>query len=381
MTLFLWLALIVLLLHTLMTLAIIRGIRRVADIKDIFPLSLQNAPRVSVIIPACNEANTIEPALQSVLELDYPDLEIIVINDRSTDNTEAVLTRMQRRCPRLRLLNLTELPDGWMGKSHALHRGAEQASGDYLLFTDADIILEKTTLSRAMSHMLATRLDHLCLIFRSISPGGLLNALFAEAACGLLLRFAPWKVKEKNNDKYMGVGGFNLVKTSTYRAIGGHRSFAMHPIDDLMLGKVIKQHGFSQDCLFGSEFVQIQWYATVSGYIDGVMKNTFALFDFSVARVVAAIAAMLVLNILPFWAFLAFFGWVRALFGAVLITRILLFAIIFYNADLPLRYALWSLITPYVTVYIVLKATISTIVHRGITWRGTFYPLDEMRLS
>ena len=379
MTLLFWLALIILLLTIAMSLEVALGMRKMANIKDVLPTQQEDVPRVSVIIPACNEADSIEPALQSVLELDYANLEIIVVNDRSTDNTGAVLERMKNRYPNIILHNISELPKGWMGKSHALHSGAEQAHGDYFLFTDADIIMEKTTLSRAMHHMLGNNLDHMSLFFGSIAQGGLLNTLFMDAGTGLMLLFKPWKAKDKNSNKYMGAGAFNLVKASAYKAIEGHSALAMHPIDDIMLGKVLKQRGFSQDCLFGPDFVQTEWYATVREYINGVMKNTFAVYQFNVMKVLLGIFFIIMFNILPFWAFFFTSGITRALFGAAVMVRILLSVNVFLKEKMSPWYSVWSLVTPYINIYIIVKATITTILNKGITWRGTHYPLDELK--
>ena len=379
MTLLFWLALIILLLTIAMSLEVAVGMRRMTNIRDVLPLQHEDIPRVSVIIPACNEAVTIEPALQSVLELDYANLEIIVVNDRSIDNTDAVLERMKTRYPNIILHNISELPKGWMGKSHALYSGAGQAHGDYLLFTDADIIMEKTTLSRAMHHMLDNKLDHMSLFFGSIAQGGLLNTLFMDAGIGLMLLFKPWKAKDKNSNKYMGAGAFNLVRASAYRAIDGHSTFAMHPIDDIMLGKVLKQRGFSQDFLFGHDFVQIEWYATIREYINGVMKNTFALYQFNVMKVLLGILFIIMFNVLPLWALFFTSGITRVLFGAAVLVRILLAVNIFLEAKMPPWYSVWALVTPYINIYIVAKAAITTMLNKGITWRGTYYPLDELK--
>ena len=227
--------------------------------------------------------------------------------------------------------------------------------------------------------MLDNKLDHMSLFFGSIAKGGLLNTLFMDAGIGLMLLFKPWKVKDKNSNKYMGAGGFNLVRASAYRAIDGHSTFAMHPIDDIMLGKFLKQRGFSQDFLFGQDFVQIEWYATVRGFINGVMKNTFALYQFNVMKVLLGILFLILFNVLPFWAFFFTTGITRALFGAAVIVRILLYVNVFLETKMPPWYSAWSLVTPYINIYIAAKATITTIVNKGITWRGTYYPLDELK--
>ncbi len=378
MELFFWLAVIVLFLNIAIILEITLGMRRMTNIKDVLPNQQEYTPKVSVIIPACNEADTIKPALQSVLELDYANLEVIVVNDRSSDNTDAVIEQIKIQYPNLIIHKISELPTGWMGKSHALQVGAERAQGEYFLFTDADIMMEKTTLSRAMHHMLETKLDHMSIVFKSIAPGGLLNALIMDLGSGLILLCKPWKAKEKNSNKYMGIGAFNLVKASTYKEIGAHSTFSMHPIDDMMLGKTIKQRGFSQDCLLGYDFVQVKWYGTIRGVISGFLKNSFAFYHYRLIEVFLVILIIILLSILPFWAFLFTSGITRVLFGAAVIVRILSFVIKFQDAKISPWYSLWSLVPPYINIYITIKAAITTILNKGINWRGTHYPLDEL---
>jgi len=381
MTFLFWIAIICLFLTLAASLEITWGMRQMTRLKNIPPIGQERVPKVSVIIPACDEAATIEPALQSVLTLDYANLEVIAVNDRSTDNTGAVLAKIQKKYPHLQVHEISELPKGWLGKSHALHHGAQRAHGEYLLFTDADIIFESSSLARAMRHVLDNRLDHLCMSFENIAPGGLLNALFLEAGSGLMLLLKPWKAKDPKSKRYMGVGAFNLVKASVYSAVDGHRSIAMHPIDDIMLGKVIKQRGFSQDILLGDSFLQVKWYATVREWVNGLMKNSFALYDYSLVKVLLAVFYITLLSILPFWACLFTGGMTRSLFGAAVIIRLLSFAKGFSDIGRTRWYSLWSLVSPYVIIYTAMKASIMTLRNKGITWRGTYYPLDKLKAS
>jgi len=357
------------------------GLRRMTKLDEVPPLARQNAPRVSIIVPACNEVRTIEPALLTMLAQDYQNLEIIVVNDRSTDGTAQVLARLQQQHPLLQTYAVSDLPPGWLGKNHALQFGADRASGDYLLFTDADIILEKTALSRAMRHILVEGLDHLSVFFDNRARGGLLNALFVDIGGGLLHLFKPWQVKNPKSNRFMGVGAFNLVKASSYREIHGHREIAMHPIDDVMLGKVLKRRGFRQDCLLSHGLISVKWYGTVRELIDGLMKNAFAACDYRLSRVAAGVLAIFLLNILPLWALLFTAGLTRELFGACLCLRLLSAADGCRRAGLTPLSSFWSLVTPYIACYILLKATYSTLEYGGIEWRGTFYPLQQLKES
>lgn len=381
MLVLLGLAIISLLMTAVCTLEVALGMRRIAILDSVSPIKRDNVPKVSVIIPACNEATTIEPALTSILSLDYVDIEVIAINDRSADQTLGVLKQIQKKNPALKIWNITELPEGWLGKNHALQYGANRALGEYLLFTDADIIMEKSTLSRAMRHMLENRLDHLSLFFKSIVSSGLLNALILDAGGGLMLLLKPWKAKDPNSKRYMGIGAFNLVKSDIYKAVGGHKTIAMHPIDDVMLGKVIKNAGFSQECLLGHHFIKVKWYDTVREFINGLMKNTFAFYHFNAAKALSSVALVVLMNILPFWALWFTSGITQILFGSAVIVRLVSFAVGLSNMGIDPRYFVWSIVSPYIYIYVILKAVVTTLKNRGITWRGTYYSLDQLKAN
>lgn len=363
----------------LYTIEVALGLRRLRNLNDIRPFSGPSRPRVSIIVPACNEEETIETAMLSLVQQDYGPFEIVVINDRSTDRTGAILEKLAAQYPRIRLLEVTELPPGWLGKNHALHYGARAAGGDYLLFTDADVLLEKTTVARAMTIMVAERLDHLSLIFKNIAAGSLLNAMIQDAGAALFFLFKPWAARNPRSRYFMGVGAFNLVKKDVYRRIGGHESIRMHPIDDIMLGKVIKQHGFRQDCLAGYDFVTVRWYETAGMMIDGLMKNVFALYNFRVTWVLAGIVIIFVMTIFPVWGVFLADGYARLLFLATVMVR----GIAFVRGSVMLGNGIrswpWSLVTPYINIFIMIKATVTTLKNKGIDWRGTYYPLAQLR--
>ena len=358
---------------------VILGTRKMRSLGAIPRLAKKQQPRVSVIVPACNEEETIEPALRTLLALDYDPLELIVINDRSTDRTGEVLARIKAEHPRLRVHTISELPQGWLGKNHALHQGARLAAGDYLLFTDADIHFEKTTLARAMTLMVGEGLDHLSLIFRNIAGGLLLNAMMTDAGGGLLLLFRPWQARDQRSKRFMGVGAFNLVRRSAYLAVGGHESLRMHPIDDIMLGKVIKQAGFRQDCFSAYDFLQVRWYGSPTLMIRGLMKNIFALFAFRVSFALAAVVLAGILTVLPPWGALLLSGWPGLLCLLTVAVRLFSFAWGCRLTGASFGTIPFALLTPYLNIYIILRGMLTTLAKDGIDWRGTHYPLAALR--
>ncbi len=352
-----------------------KKMKRLGDIKrgDVAADSL-----VSIIVPACNEERNIGKSVESLLNQEYTNLEIIVVNDRSTDNTARVLQQLQLCFPRLHVLEIDELPPGWMGKSHALFTGAAFARGEYLVFTDADVVMEKTTIARAVEYMSANGPDHLTLVFKNLTQGWLLNSLILDAGMGLLVLFRPWLANRKGR-WFIGIGAFNMVKRSVYQAIGGHKEFRMHPIDDLMLGKTIKQRGFAQDCLLAYDFVFVPWYDSVSAMIAGLEKNMFALVHYRVLLIPVLLAAIIVPNILPVWGAILGDNYGQVLCLIAVGVRLVAFFKGLQLQGLPWWYLPGCIITPYISCYIIIKSVYVTMINGGIIWRGQHYALDELR--
>jgi glycosyltransferase involved in cell wall biosynthesis len=357
------------------------GVRKLRRLDDVAAEQNSPLPRVSVIMPACNEEDNIEQAVVSLLAQTYTNLEILVVNDRSVDGTAQVLKRLQASHPQLLVLEITELPDGWMGKSNALAQGAAHAGGEYLLFTDADVVMEPTTISRAIHHMLDDRLDHMTLFFKNIGGGLLLNCLILEMALGLLLAFRPWRVRQPGSREFIGIGAFNLVKKTAYDEVGGHRSICLHPIDDLMLGKIIKERGFRQDCLMGDSFVAVPWYDTVRAMIAGLQKNTFSFVHYRLFLIPPIVVVLFLVNILPFWG--AIFGdaAARLFWQLALAAKLVAFYFGLRRQGLPTWYLPGALLAPYLSIYIICNSAIVVQKTGGITWRGRFYPLAELKKS
>ncbi|MBU1564509.1 MAG: glycosyltransferase family 2 protein [Proteobacteria bacterium] len=357
------------------------GVKKLRRLDDTGGQRLCREPRVSVIVPACNEEKKIEQSVLSLLTQNYGNLEILVVNDRSVDGTAQVLNRLKALHPRLISHDITELPAGWMGKSHAMTQGVTLASGEYLLFTDADVVMEPTTISRAMRHMLDDRLDHLSLIFKNLGGGWLLNCLILEMALGLLLFFRPWSVRQRGGRNFIGIGAFNLVKKTAYVRVGGHDSIRMHPIDDLMLGKILKEQGFRQDCLLAHGFVAVPWYDTVRAMIKGLQKNTFAFIHYRLYFLLPIVGFLIIANILPLWGTIFCEGAVRLLWLLTLGMKLMGFFFGLRRQGMPTWYLFGALLAPYLSLYIICNSAIVVLKNNGITWRGRFYALAELKKS
>lgn len=356
-----------------------RGARRMKWLDNIAPLDDERQPSVSIIIPALNEEKNIRTALLSVLALDYRPLEIIVVNDRSTDATGAILEEISTLHPQLKVMHVSELPGGWLGKNHALYLGAGRARGEYLLFTDADVVMEPSTLKRAMARMRARNLDHLTLFFRAVLPSSLLQMVVIEFGVSLISYLQPWKAVDPGSDKFIGIGAFNLVRTTAYRKSGGHEAIRLCPLDDIMLGKLLKMRGFVQECLYGYHFIAVKWYGSIREMVRGLRKNTYAALDYSFTRLCVLTCLQLIFSIWPPWALFLTEGATRLGNLAVIVLQGTLFVMAALYSGIACRHVIWFPLTPYIRLYMTWKAVLTTILQQGIVWRGTFYPLQELK--
>ncbi len=356
---------------------VVPGVRRMAHLRDIAPHAPCDPPRVSIVIAALNEAHTIEPALRSVLALDYPDLEVVAVDDRSTDETGEILDRLGREFPSLRVEHVRELPAGWLGKNHALHRGAALADGRYVLFSDADVVFEPTSVARAVAHCERHQLDHLAILPQVPRRSRLTELILLEGLVGLIALFRPWRARSGRG--FMGVGAFNLVRAASWQGAGGHEAIAMEVLDDILLAERMHLKGFRQDVLLGADMISVEIYRTLGEAIRGVEKNTFAFLDYSVANVLASTAGIFALWFWPWIGLATGAGGARWVNAASIAMLFVVHAACVGRLGVNPRALAWFPLGGVIPLYFIWRAMILTWLRGGIVWRGTFYPLAELR--
>ena len=340
-----------------------------------------NWPKVSVIVAARNEQEHLEAALRSLLKIDYQPLEITVVDDRSTDATGAILDRLAAEQPALNVVHLTELPPGWLGKNHALQLGAERSSGEWLLFTDADIKFEPTMLRRAVRYSLENKLDHLSLTPETHMPTWLLESFVITFAMFFTIFTRPWKVRDMNSRAHVGIGAFNLVRTTAYQDVDGHRRLKMRPDDDLKLGKVLKLAGHQPDVLNGVGMLSVPWYGSLREVFVGLEKNTFAAVEYRVSVVMSTTLATLAFNVSPFVMPLFTDGATRWIFVAAAVAHWLLAWGSAIGLGSRQSAALGYPIAVTLFVLIQWRSMFLALKNGGIRWRDTFYSLAELRAN
>ena len=357
-----------------------RGLPRVPNL--LLPqhnISPAGEPSITVIIPARNEAADIAATLHSLLAQDYPNLQIIAVDDRSTDQTGAIIDSIATQHPeKLRALHVTELPEGWLGKTHAMALAARQAVTDYLLFTDADVLFHPTAIRLALANAVATSADHLITV-----PTTIIHRWDEAAILGFFQIFSlwaarPWRIADpKAKHDAIGIGAFNLLRREAYLQVGGFESLRMEIIEDVGLGRRIKRAGLAQRICFGRSLVSIHWASGVGGLVTVMTKNLFSAFRFHIWLALIGCLWLFTFCVAPA---------IGLFFAPTRVPAILTLAAVAYAYRLLSRtssISTWNaLFFPFgalIFAFALLRSMLITFKQGGVIWRGTFYSLAELR--
>jgi glycosyltransferase involved in cell wall biosynthesis len=360
-------------------LRIARGALRLPHLKNQAPCESGDCPSISLIFAARNEAEKLPQALATLETIDYPGLEIIAVDDRSTDRTSAILRGQAERDGRFQIVSVEDLPGGWLGKPHALQGGYEASKGEWLLFTDADVCFKPDSLRRAMRLAKLRGLDHLTLMGDVEMHGFWEKTVLSFFALGFYIGTNPAAVSDPNSSAYLGVGAFQLLKRHAYEMSGTHRRLAMEVVDDLKLGKIVKRAGYRSGVGLAGDYVSVRWHAGLGNIVSGVTKNFFAVAGYRIDIVALQLAGITCTNVLPFAAlpFVHGWTWVLAAASAAIAlaahagTARVMKASGWYAGTQPLGAIIFG--------YMLLRSTVVTLKQGGVVWRDTFYPLDALR--
>ncbi len=338
-------------------------------------LTLHHSP------PARNEAADIATTLHSLLAQDYPNLQIIAIDDRSTDPTGAIMDEIAAQHPqKLRALHVTELPTGWLGKTHAMALGARQSPTDYLLFTDADVLFRTDAIRRSLAYAVTSSADHLVTM-----PTTIIKRWDEAAILGFFQIFSlwgarPWRTADpKSKRDAFGVGAFNLLRRSAYLEVGGFESLRMEIVEDLGIARRIKRAGLAQRVAFGLGLVSLHWASGAAGLVNAMTKNLFSAFGFSIRLallgclwLVIPSASLqprgLILPARPASPLLLLAS--RSSGPIVLLSR---------RTGISAWNAVFFPFGAVVFVFALSRSMLITLKQGGVIWRGTFYALAELR--
>jgi hypothetical protein len=357
-------------------------LRRCPQLAAVHPREPEPWPMLSIIIAACNEAETIEPAMKTLLAEGYPNLEVVLVDDRSTDGTSELVDRIAAEDSRVTPVHVETLPDGWLGKVHALQKGVERARGAWLLFTDADVHFAPGMLRRAVGHGEEKALDHVAVLpeipltnfWVGICVGSAVRAIFALAR--------PWEAMDPRSDKAMGTGAFNLVRRAAFDRTPGFEWLRMEVADDIGLALMMKRSGAKPALLLGREMLSVAWYTTLGGAIRGLEKNGFAqAARFSLTRALLMALLTLIGSFGPFAGFIPVgVPWLWMVSAFSLAVFVMGAIVVVKASGTPISYALLSLpLGDVIMAFIILRATVLGIRRGGLVWRGTVYPTAALK--
>ncbi len=361
------------------------AIRHLGDVPDISQpkwdlIPPEDAvPSLTVVVPARNEADNIGATLETLVLQQYTGLRVLAIDDRSTDKTRQIVDDFAKRYPeRIGAIHIDYLPEGWLGKTFALEVGTRNSSSDYLLFTDADVLFSPSSLRRAMAFAVMTQADHAVVMPTPQVKGrgeGMVLSFFSVLGIWLA---RPWRVSDPQaRHDVIGVGAFNLVRREALDVLGGWEPQRLAVIEDVTLARRIKSAGLRQRVAFGPDLILVHWAKGARGIVRGLSKNLFAAVNFRSSLMLCACVGMLVLFLAP----LAGLAWWPTVPPAVIMLCCIgaCYRIMSERSNIDARYGWLYPAGVFVMVWAMIRSMLSVAVRRGVMWRGTLYPLRELR--
>lgn len=242
-------------------------------------LKTDNLPFVTVLVPARDEERNIRRCLESLAKQDYPNFEIVVINDRSTDKTGEIIAELSARYPNIKAVESDEAPPGWIGKCNALVHGMKEAKGEWLLFTDADTCHKPESLRYSVGYALIKKSDMI-----SFMPVQELKSfwerLIMPVLLGSFLVGDPTNaINDPEDERAYAYGQYILVRRSVYEAVGGHASVHDQILDDILIGRVVKKRGYQVNAACGRPLYKVRMYYDFESVWHGWTKNAYALIE------------------------------------------------------------------------------------------------------
>jgi chlorobactene glucosyltransferase len=360
------------------------------DLADYPPLPAGRCPLVSVIIPARNESRNIERCVGSVLASEYPNLEVLVVDDRSTDETAAVVERLAAADSRLQLIRGGELPEGWFGKPWACWQGYQRARGTLLLFTDADTLHGPELLPRAVALLETDRADLVTVMPRQEMETFWERVVQPHFFLLILLRYGSLSHTANTRDPRFAIanGQFILVTEESYEDVGGHRAVSDQVVEDLALAQEYTRLRRRRRFATADRYMTTRMYTSLPEIVEGWSKNVFEGIRksaaVSVRRAYALVLVALALPLLWLAPLAAVPVWLATGSGAALAFAaagiggsVLTFAIMLSRNGAPLRYSLTYPLGAAAQAWILLRSAA-----RGpgrIVWKGRTYRKSAAR--
>ncbi|WP_102265126.1 glycosyltransferase [Mesobacillus jeotgali] len=337
-------------------------------------------PLLSVIVAARNEEEHILQSIRTQLNQTYKNTEWILVNDRSDDGTGKVMENLVWLDSRIKVIHIDSLPEGWLGKNHALYKGYQRSAGNLILFTDADVMYHPEAFSKAVGYFEKHGLDHLTAAPNLSAKPFWLKAFVAFFLFGFSYYKRPWLGNSPRSKTGVGIGAFNMVTRSSYEKIGTHEYIKMRPDDDLQLGMLVKRMGLKQRIVTAMTLIEVEWYQSLSDALAGLEKNTFAGLHYRISMVLFSVFGVFVSQVVPFFTLFSENQAVAILSAVNLVFLAFLYVLVTKKMT---RFSPWLfLVLPFTAllfIFSILRASYLTFKRGGIIWRGTKYTLAELR--
>jgi chlorobactene glucosyltransferase len=342
------------------------------------------APLISVIIPARNEERNITRCIKALLVQSYPNYEIIVVDDHSTDATPQILSRLAKGNPQVRVLQGKDLQPGWAGKPHALVQGAVAAKGDWLCFLDADTFASPALLSSTYRTALSTKADLFSILTAQELGSFWERTVLPLVFLGLAYGFPAERVNDPSKPDAIANGQFILIKRSVYDAVGGHAAVADRIDEDRAIAAVVKRGGYRLVVADGRLVASTRMYTSLAEMWEGWTKNIFlGLQDRLGLLSFGAFVGVVVSIGLPVWLFgsLAWFVYSGRMAAAlVALEAVILWGYLLIKRwqacrafGIPAGYALTFPLGALIFTAMMATSAYNVISGRGVSWKGRRY--------
>ncbi len=354
---------------------------------DRFEEKEHNLPRVSIILPARNEEEHIGNCLNSLIDQDYKNYEIVVIDDSSEDNTEKIISEYVKKDSHIIHVSAKPKPDGWMGKNWACMEGYKKATGELLLFTDADTKHSKNVISLSVSHLLSFNLDALSVIPKMLSFDFWTRITLPMISTFLHTRFSALKVNDPTKKTGYFFGSFFIIKKKAYQEVGMHEGVKQEIIEDGALGKKVKEMGYKMKMVRGEHLISAIWARDKSTLWNALKRLMIPLYLQSGNIAIGVFFAVLFLLFMPFpiLTYSTFSASESTSFSILFTTSLLAVILIYTGAIIEVKktlflgvtHAVFAPIGSLVVVLGFLSGLLQAKSNSSVSWRGRSYSMKD----